>query len=85
MKRNVEKHDLTVPELVDGVIPFSEGYFDLCLSFDEIEHVWKGTEEKFLKVLFRMVRPGGLIILSTPNKGLLINLLDPAYCFGHRH
>lgn len=85
LKRNVEKHDVTVPEIVDGVIPFSDGHFDLCLSFDVIEHVSKGTEEKFLKELFRVVRPGGLIILSTPNKGLLKNLLDPAYYFGHRH
>ncbi len=85
LKRNVKKHGVTVPELVDGVIPFADGYFDLCVSFDVIEHVSKGTEQEFLKELFRVVRPGGLIILSTPNKGLLINLLDPAYYFGHRH
>ena len=85
LKHNVEKYGVTVPELVDGVIPFTDGYFDLCLSFDVIEHVQKGTEQEFLKELFRVVRPGGLIILSTPNKVLLINLLDPAYYFGHRH
>lgn len=85
LKRNVENLGVSIPDLKDGSIPFADGHFDLCVSFDVIEHVPKGTEQEFLLELFRLVRPGGMIVVSTPNKGLLFNLLDPAYFFGHRH
>ena len=85
LKKNVEQLGVSVPVLVNGVIPFEDGHFDLCVSFDVIEHVPKGTEQDFLLELFRVVRPGGVVIISTPNKGLITNLLDPAYYFGHRH
>ncbi|MCK5212100.1 class I SAM-dependent methyltransferase [Candidatus Parcubacteria bacterium] len=40
--------------------------FDLVVSFETIEHLDK--DKKFLSELKRLCRPGGKIILSTPNK-----------------
>ena len=48
LKKNVEKLDVSVPVSEDGLIPFDDGHFDLCVSFDVIEHVNKGTEQDFL-------------------------------------
>jgi 2-polyprenyl-3-methyl-5-hydroxy-6-metoxy-1,4-benzoquinol methylase len=40
------------------------GLFDVITSFETIEHL--ETEEAFLDNLFKMLKPGGILILSTP-------------------
>ena len=40
--------------------------FDLVVSFETIEHL--DEDKKFLRELKRICKPGGIIILSTPNK-----------------
>lgn len=61
------------------------GTFDLICAFDFLEHLPPGTEVGFLRALRDMLRPGGRLLLSMPNRSPLSNLLDPAYYFGHRH
>jgi SAM-dependent methyltransferase len=49
----------------DGIsLPFKEGYFDLVLSHSVIEHV--DSPEGYLSECFRVLRPGGVLFLSTP-------------------
>lgn len=67
-------------------LPFSNSYFDTVFLMDVLEHVTKGTEEEVLRQIHRVLKPGGALIISTPNKHLLSILLDPAYfLIGHRH
>ncbi|GLB61152.1 class I SAM-dependent methyltransferase [Cytobacillus sp. NCCP-133] len=40
------------------------GLFDVITSFETIEHL--EAEDAFLKNLFNMLKPGGILILSTP-------------------
>jgi ubiquinone/menaquinone biosynthesis C-methylase UbiE len=48
----------------DGTeLPFREGFFDLILSHSVIEHV--GSAEAYLRECCRVLRPGGLLFLST--------------------
>lgn len=46
-------------------LPFSEAAFDLVTSFQVLEHVPDPTA--FLRELARVTRPGGTVILATPN------------------
>ncbi|MGC9610771.1 MAG: methyltransferase domain-containing protein [Minisyncoccia bacterium] len=48
-------------------IPISDNSFDLAVSFEIIEHLDAIQQNDFLKELRRIVRPGGIILLSTPD------------------
>ena len=65
------KQNWTMPnvEFMEGSgtsIPFADNYFDIAAAFEVFEHVedWK----KFLSELKRVVKNGGLIFMSTPNR-----------------
>ncbi|MFH1745309.1 MAG: class I SAM-dependent methyltransferase [bacterium] len=45
---------------------FGSDYFDLVISFETIEHI--EDDNGFLKEINRILKPGGTLILSTPNK-----------------
>ena len=64
---------------------FVANYFDVVTIFDVIEHLPKGTEEKALTEIKRVLTKNGILVISTPNKSFLSNILDPAWYFGHRH
>lgn len=42
--------------------------FDLVISFETIEHVDHVTQKIFLREVERILKPGGLFIISTPDK-----------------
>ena len=60
-------HDLEDP------LPFPEGAFDVVHACEIIEHLF--DTEGFLKELHRVLIPGGILILSTPNLNSLANRL----------
>jgi ubiquinone/menaquinone biosynthesis C-methylase UbiE len=47
-------------------IPLGSGAVDAVVSFETIEHV--GHPDLFLQECARVLRPGGLLVISTPNK-----------------
>lgn len=60
--------------------------FDKILFLEVIEHLPRGTEDKALKELYRLLKKGGLLVLSTPNDNFLTTWTDPAYwLIRHRH
>lgn len=52
--------------------PFQDGYFDLIIASDVIEHV-KETD-LFLSELKRIMKPDGQLFLTTPNYGSMVAL-----------
>ncbi|MEK3853560.1 class I SAM-dependent methyltransferase [Cytobacillus sp. FSL H8-0458] len=48
----------------DDSLPEQLGFFDVITSFETLEHL--ASEEIFLNSLFKMLKPGGTLILSTP-------------------
>ena len=66
-------------------IPFPDETFDMVVMFDVIEHIPKNTEPQAICEIKRVLRPDGRLILSTPFRYWLANLMDPAWYFGHRH
>ncbi|MBQ4107473.1 MAG: methyltransferase domain-containing protein, partial [Lentisphaeria bacterium] len=47
-------------------LPFEDGSFDVVVSFESIEHL--PSPETFVQELHRVLKPRGLLILSSPNK-----------------
>jgi SAM-dependent methyltransferase len=54
--------------LFDETWPFEERSFDAITCFDVLEHVER--PEAFFANARRYLRPGGIAVISTPNKGL---------------
>lgn len=47
-------------------LPFDENYFDIVVSFQVIEHI--DDESGFISEIYRVLKPGGRFLLTTPNK-----------------
>lgn len=58
----------------DEQLPFSDNEFDLAVSNHVAEHTPR--QNVHFKELFRVIKPGGIIYLATPNK---LWLTDPHY------
>ncbi|MGH9877335.1 MAG: class I SAM-dependent methyltransferase, partial [Nitrososphaerales archaeon] len=48
-------------------IPFGAEQFDVICAFDIIEHVNPKDTEKAINELYRVLKPGGFVILTTPS------------------
>lgn len=57
---NVEFHQATVPP-----IPYPDESFDCVITFQVIEHIREDFD--FVREIHRVLRPGGRLILTTPN------------------
>lgn len=55
--------DLTV----NGKLDFPDGYFDLIICFEFLEHIKTRFAPPILREAFRVLRPGGTALFSTPN------------------
>jgi len=49
-----------------GALPLPDAAFDVVVSFETLEHL--RDQEQFLSEIRRVLRPGGLLILSTPDR-----------------
>lgn len=54
-------------ELTKGLIPFVDRYFDLVLFCETVEHL-TGNIDRALAEIYRILRSGGTLIVTTPNK-----------------
>ena len=48
-------------------IPYPESTFDVVVSFETLEHVDELMQGRFLREIRRVLKPDGLLIMSTPN------------------
>jgi SAM-dependent methyltransferase len=55
-------------------LPFPDASFDLAISFETIEHI--ETQQAFIAELARVLRPDGVLLLSSPNKRLYSDAHD---------
>lgn len=60
------RHDLD-----EGEIPLSSGRFEVVSGLEVIEHVT--DTDSFLREVFRVLRPGGIVVLTTPNINMMKN------------
>ena len=66
-------------------LPFDDESFDVVTMFDVVEHLPRGSEARALSEARRVLRRGGELAVSTPNRHWLATYGDPAYYVGHRH
>lgn len=66
-------------------LPVRDNTADSVAFFDVIEHIPPGTEMQALCEIKRVLKTGGVLLLSTPNSNVLSNVFDIAWYFGHRH
>lgn len=62
--------------------------FDVITSFETIEHLRE--DHTFLKQIFKLLKPGGVFLISSPNEEVIPCLQNPYYVGGknphhHRH
>lgn len=51
-------------------LPFHNGAFDVVVAFEVIEHVAEDLQTAFLHEARRVLRPDGILVISTPNKAV---------------
>lgn len=49
-----------------GALPFAPASFDMVVTFETVEHIT--AQEQFLDEVVRVLRPDGLLVLSSPNR-----------------
>jgi ubiquinone/menaquinone biosynthesis C-methylase UbiE len=64
---------------------YPDSFFDLVTAWEVLEHIPKGSEQLMFDEFYRILKPNGIAIISTPYKDLRSIALDPAFYFGHRH
>lgn len=64
--------DLVLADL-DGGLPLGDGSGDVVVSIETIEHL--ENPRAFMRELARIVRPGGTVIVTTPNQLSALSLL----------
>jgi SAM-dependent methyltransferase len=60
-------------------IPLEDDKFDVVVSFETIEHIYE--QQQFLAEVKRVLRPGGLFIVSTPERDVYSPLYSSANTF----
>lgn len=67
-------------------IPFNNSSFDVVIFSEVLEHIPSGTEHRAISEIHRVLKPKGMLILTTPRNHPISILLDPAFfLIGHRH
>jgi len=67
-------------------LSFPDEKFDMIVAWEVIEHVPQGSEKIFFSEIFRVLKKGGYVYLSTPNDNFFAKLFDPAFfLLKHRH
>jgi SAM-dependent methyltransferase len=66
-------------------LPFRNSVFDEVVFSEVLEHLPHGSEGKALREIYRVMKRGGRLILTTPHWVLMYAVLDPAFYLGHRH
>jgi SAM-dependent methyltransferase len=69
----------------DGLdLPLPDGSVDIVFGGESIEHV--RFPKRFLAECYRVLKPGGEVVLTTPNRdAFLYKLQNDAYCVGPEH
>lgn len=62
-------------DLLSEPVPFADEYFDVVVFSEIIEHLPVLSIRTILKELRRILKPGGLLAISTPNQASLSNRL----------
>jgi len=63
--------ELVTGNLDDGMLPLADEYADVVASIETIEHL--ENPRAFMRQLARVVKPGGVVVVTTPNQLSLLS------------
>ena len=58
-------YNVELLKVQDYVLPFDDGFFDLVTTYETIEHM--GDTDLFMKGISRVLKSGGIMVLTCPN------------------
>lgn len=65
LKENKFEADIKAGDAVK--LLFDDGYFDMVFSADFFEHITREQKNKVLAEAYRVLKPGGVLVIKTPN------------------
>ncbi len=68
---------------INNTLPFGEGSFDVVTVFNVLYHDWIENEGAIVSEIYRVLRPGGIFLITEPAFAVLSRELDEA-AMGHR-
>ena len=71
---NVSYQVMSIEEMA-----FPDSYFDVVVSFETIEHVTEEIQHAFLDNISRILKPEGILIISTPDRDFLLKKTHGKY------
>jgi len=84
LKKNIPQVECY--EAFSHKLPFPDKTFDVVTFWAVIEHIPVGYELASILEMKRVLKSGGYLFLTTMNKSIFSDILDPAYWLvGHRH
>lgn len=70
-RQNIKYNNAILNQGSATELPFSDNYFDVITSMETLEHIPQKLQEKCIEEFHRVLKPNGLLIISTPNKSVL--------------
>lgn len=67
-KEKYKKDNLKYIQASIEQLPLEDNSVDVIVSFETIEHVTSELQDKFLKEISRVLKPDGVLIMSSPDK-----------------
>ena len=80
--RYASRPNLEFREADCAALPFADASFDVVVSFETLEHI--SAQQAFLDEIRRVLRPGGFVVLSCPNKAEYSDKRDHVNEFHYR-
>lgn len=71
-KQDIKKSYIKICNIEQDKFPLKDNFFDLVLCTEVLEHL-PHSPASALKEMYRVARPGGLLLVTTPNIAHLIN------------
>lgn len=71
-----EAQNLTFMQGSIEKLPFEDAFFDVVVSYETIEHVNADIQRLFLAEVRRVLKPCGILIMSTPNKAVYTDMVS---------
>jgi SAM-dependent methyltransferase len=76
LARSTEPYASLVRADINRGLPFVDGAFDIATIFNVVYHAWIESEAAVLAEAFRVVRPGGLMLITEPAFASLLREMD---------